>query len=371
MANLARGAWSAQRRLSRVETFHVRSHTGEPGNECADVLAELDRQGMRGSSSLVDKLLQCVHQRVARKPQVLDLYSILYWSRVLDRNVGAQPVQTKEDRAESDGKVIRLKLGTANVTSLYPREEGSVGVSNRRLQLAQQFRKEGYQVLGLQETRVRSFTQFRSEEWLVWTAAAEAGRSGVEVWLDEGLGIDARNVTIAIENTRCLPISVPFLGRRTLFVSAHGPVADTEEEQIRLWWDTLASEVAAVAQDQNVVLLIDANASLNDEAGIHCGGSEATKENVASTALKELVAEGALCIPQTFSKFGPTWRNRRLDFIAVPLEGHAAVSDIKVEPPELLAINDFVDHRAVKIMVTLRWEKCQSRERRLNFERAS
>ena len=30
MANLARGAWSAVRRLSRVETFHVRSHTGEP-----------------------------------------------------------------------------------------------------------------------------------------------------------------------------------------------------------------------------------------------------------------------------------------------------------------------------------------------------
>ena len=153
--------------------------------------------------------------------------------------------------------------------------------------------------------------------------------------------------------------------------SAHGPVADTEEEQIRLWWDTLAAELATVAQDQNVVLLIDANASLNDEAGIHCGGSEATKENVAGTALKELVAERALCIPQTFSKFGPTWRNRRLDFIAVPLDWHAAVSDIKVEPPELLAINDFVDHRAVTITVTLRREKCQNRERRLNFERAA
>ena len=79
---------------------------------------------------MVDRLLQCVHQRVARKPQVqeLDLYSILYWSRVLDRNVGAQPVQTKEDRAESDGMVFRLNLGTANVTTLYPREEGSVCV---------------------------------------------------------------------------------------------------------------------------------------------------------------------------------------------------------------------------------------------------
>ena len=91
MANLALGAWSAARRLSRVETFHVRSHTGEPGNDCADVLAELGRQGLRGSSSLVDGLLQCGHQRVARKPEVqkLDLFSILYCSRVLDRNAGA------------------------------------------------------------------------------------------------------------------------------------------------------------------------------------------------------------------------------------------------------------------------------------------
>ena len=69
---------------------------------------------------------------------------------------------------------------------------------------------------------------------------------------------------------------------------AHGAVADAGEEQDRLWWDTLAAELAAVAQDQNVVLLIDANASLNDEASIHCGGSEATKENVAGTAMKEL-----------------------------------------------------------------------------------
>ena len=120
-----------------------------------------------------------------------------------------------------------------------------------------------------------------------------------------------------------------FLWTLTLFVFAHGPVADAEEEQIRLWWDTLAAELATVAQDQNVVLLIDANASLDDEAGIHCGGSAATKENMAGTAFKELVTEGALCIPQTFSKFGPTWRNRRLDFIAVPLDWHAAVSDTK------------------------------------------
>ena len=299
----------------------------------------------------MDRLLQCVHQRVTRKPEVqkLDLhsilYSILFWSRFLDRNFGTHSVQTKEDRVGRNEEVIRLKLGTANVTTLYPREEESVGVSTRQLQLAQQLRKEEYQVFGLQETRVRRSAQFRCEVWLVWTAAAEAGRSGVEVWLDESPGMDARDV-----NPRCLAISVPFLSRRTLFVSAHGPVADAGEEQIWLWWDTFAAELVAAAQDQNVVLLMDASASLNDEA-------EATKENVAGTALEELVAERALCIPQTFSKFGLNW--------------HAVVSDIKVEPPEMLAINDLMDHQAVTLTITLRQEKCQSRERRPNIECAA
>ena len=77
-------------------------------------------------------------------------------------------------------------------------------MSARRLQPAQQFCKEGYHVLGLQETRVRRSTKFRCGKWLAMTAAAEAGRSGVEASLGEGSGVNARDVTIAIENPRCL-----------------------------------------------------------------------------------------------------------------------------------------------------------------------
>ena len=45
----------------------------------------------------MDRLLQCEHQKVTRKREVqkLDLHPILSWSRVLDRNVRTQPVQTK------------------------------------------------------------------------------------------------------------------------------------------------------------------------------------------------------------------------------------------------------------------------------------
>ena len=87
MANHARGAWSRVQRMTCAEAYHVRSHTGELGNECADVLAESGRRGLRWSPCLLDRLLHCVHRRLTRKPEVhtLDLYSILLWSRVLDR----------------------------------------------------------------------------------------------------------------------------------------------------------------------------------------------------------------------------------------------------------------------------------------------
>ena len=100
--------------------------------------------------------------------------------------------------------------------------------------------------------------------------SSEAGRSGVEVSLAEGPGV---NDTIAIENPRCLAISVRLLGGRTLFASAR------VRTQVRLWWSTFAEELAAAARGQHVVMLLDANASFNEDAGIHCGGSEASKEN--------------------------------------------------------------------------------------------
>ena len=142
-----------------------------------------------------------------------------------------------------------------------------MGVSARRLQIAQQFGKEGYHVLGLQETRVRRSAQFQCEGWLVWTAvAAAAGMSGVEVWLAEHLGVNGRDVTIAVENPRYLAISVPLPGRRTLFVSAHWPPAESGEEQVRLWWSTFVGVQSGQARQGRVA---QAKVGQNQSGGGH------------------------------------------------------------------------------------------------------
>ena len=90
---------------------HVRSRTGEPGNEGADVMAELGGSGLRWRPCLLDRLLRCVHRRRTRKPEVqtLELYSILRWSRVLDRNAGTQPLQAREDGVGQYDEVAKLK----------------------------------------------------------------------------------------------------------------------------------------------------------------------------------------------------------------------------------------------------------------------
>ena len=64
MANHARGAWARVQRMTRAEACHACSHTGELGNECADVLAELGRRGLRWSPCLLDRLLRWVYRRL-------------------------------------------------------------------------------------------------------------------------------------------------------------------------------------------------------------------------------------------------------------------------------------------------------------------
>ena len=66
--------------MTRTEACHVRSHTAELGNECANVMADLDRRGLRWSPYLLHRLPHCVHRRLTRKSKVqtIGLYSILY-----------------------------------------------------------------------------------------------------------------------------------------------------------------------------------------------------------------------------------------------------------------------------------------------------
>ena len=142
MANHARGAWSAARRLSRVKKpcrragQRERGRVGRIGPSTSETDSTFD-----GWDSAVCAPKGDQEARGAKARSALDFVL----ESLLDRNVGTQPVQTKEDRVGRNGEVIRLKLGTANVTTLYPREQGSVGVSTRWLQLAQHFHKEGYQ----------------------------------------------------------------------------------------------------------------------------------------------------------------------------------------------------------------------------------
>ena len=43
--------------------------------------------------------------------------------------LGLQPVQARADRVRRCDEVVKLKMGTASVMTLHPREEESMGVS--------------------------------------------------------------------------------------------------------------------------------------------------------------------------------------------------------------------------------------------------
>ena len=83
-------------------------------------------------------------------------------------------------------------------------------------------------------------------------------------------------------------------------------------------------------------------------------GSEASTENTAGMALKELVAE----------RDGLSANLGRHGAPAGWILSHMAFNDIEVEPPEMLALNDFVT-------ISQRHEGRHDRARSMNFERRS
>jgi hypothetical protein len=111
-------------------------------------------------------------QRVA-----LSLQSLLFWQAVLEE---PDPLLVARDRAAHDLSVAplqTLRLASANVTTLRPRQEGDGGEgSARRIDLALQFAAAELQIIGIQESRSQ-FVNPRDcgDFWIVSSPASKAG----------------------------------------------------------------------------------------------------------------------------------------------------------------------------------------------------
>ena len=159
----------ARRRIA-LSVRHIKAHTGVAGNEMVDVAADLGLQ-LGYSRTDLPRLLRAALERYRGPPATasagddasagqsrrpLQLDSVLYWTRVLDRHELA--VQGDETGAPPAQQAYELRLASANVLTLHPASEAGEGLSARRLHLEDCFDRLGFDIVGIQEGRRREKT---------------------------------------------------------------------------------------------------------------------------------------------------------------------------------------------------------------------
>ncbi len=79
----ARSEFNARGKVRQTELRHVRSHSGNPGNELADVFADLGCIGELSHVELLAWLGALRLPAVAERPR-LQLHSLIFWANVLE-----------------------------------------------------------------------------------------------------------------------------------------------------------------------------------------------------------------------------------------------------------------------------------------------
>ena len=82
LAKVARAEFAARARESFTELQHVRGHSGDPGNELADVIADLGCAGELSNGELLTWLGALRLPELAERPH-LQLHSLIFWGEVL------------------------------------------------------------------------------------------------------------------------------------------------------------------------------------------------------------------------------------------------------------------------------------------------
>jgi ribonuclease HI len=365
---------------------HVRGHTGEPGNELVDHLAnEARRSG--GLTPFVDWLVD-----VTAKDFVRNLsWTWILFDSAFDKQwrgvdlclpgpascpTPAVMPMTSPTQADQvlETAVLRFRVSSCNVLTLKGSRETATAMAGmaRQKAILQQLKEEKVHIFALQETRLRKLHQSADEDFFLLKAAAdEGGHGGVLVGITRHLPYgwmktagsqhhvplyfrdDFLKIVAFDQRFLIVRIAAPHL--RCLIVAAHAPHSGQDLASIERWWQDLTDAVPVALRQWPIVLLCDANAVVGSHTSQHIGDHHAAKEDAKSEPFESYLSRSDLWLPSTFEHchegLGSTWTHssgsvRRIDYIGLPLAWQHTfcrswVSDV-VDPTILRA-----DHSAV------------------------
>ena len=355
-----------QQRPAALQWIWVPGHSRVGGNELADYIAGLAARGAFASplpqtvcSLLRHPLLPWAWRMVSGQSGLPTLEKLIAGRyEQPDRlpvccvQAIAEDAQTPAPRAHN---AIALRLLTANLCT----------GAGKHAALTLQLDAAKVDVAFFQETRARVSSQ-RVGRWFRFCAAAKGGHGGCSIWISGAWMVGDRAIrvtdcTVLIARHDFLAVRVKLEGCSLLFVNVHGPHSQHEAQWILSWWQEVHAAVRSLLDGDQLILGGDLNARIgpcDNCSGTH--GPDIT--DLAGECATNLCLDLGLVLANTFvavmqDHVSFTWRDRRLDYLAVP---SGCLGSCQVVNAEFDLLNPHEDHRALCLDLTA-WVRDASR----------
>ena len=377
-----------------IDWTHVAAHTGDAWNEAADTVAEAIASGLVRAPPMHCFTSQLGEQHVAEwlwywerhrwGPHIRFTTTgpkmvIRHWptdSQEKERHPIQSHLSIEETSTTFDAtKEIHLKIGTANVLSLFPnRKDGQHGqgryVSARMESLLRQFDKEEYHVIGLQETRSKLLGHQEASGYHILShPATTQGVGGVQLWIrkrwrfeGDTLHISTENLEILHGDPQTLIVRLQKGTMKIILVTAHAPQS-TDLGKYRHYWESLRHHLPQGFHTWPMILLADANARLGPTQSEGVGTISQDLENPTGEIFREWIDRHGLCLPSTWECHQGTtytWTHAngnhqaRLDYVGIPRSVLPQVIESWVDTNVDISLKR-MDHEVATIK--LRWPK--------------
>lgn len=181
MASRTRKNFTGLAQRSRLELAHIKAHNGDPWNELADVAAKyVDKNKYTHAQTPTVSIPE------AKWYKAPDILAYMYPTHdTYDPTPIRLPlplVPTRHERAEV---IHTFRVATMNVLTMrYSTGPEDIGDIGRPALLRRQARQHDLRVIGVQESRYRHETSFRSDGFMVFASATDGGQYGCELWID-------------------------------------------------------------------------------------------------------------------------------------------------------------------------------------------
>ena len=349
---------------------HVRSHTGDPYNECVDHIAKMEAK----QSFNLPRMRLDMQKWINKIPYL--------WLRFGERcglppwNEGfaapppglppLQPPDAKAERHCAEAALqCQLSLATMNVCSISKGPEGHAG---KLCYLFDQVKAHGLNIVGVQEGRNEAMHS-TSHGICRICAGHHAGQYGVELWVNmqqpiaydsckRPLYLQPHHLQVAHCDPQRLIARCHMEVLSVWIFVAHAPHSGHPGHVRSAWWTRTQELIDQFGEGAPWIWLIDANAAPGDAD--QCTVFRDMPTSRSTELFRQCLAANELCLPATMDcHFGTnaTWTSldgtseHCIDHVAVPRQWRAYCTHSSVlDTLDLGNLHD--DHRAVALQIS-------------------